>query len=79
MNDRLRRVVKAKPPKIMPETEAIFEPVHQVNQEADEEETNLRISLEAKAMVKVSDSDRGGKKSGDQSGTLTMIFSPTPS
>jgi hypothetical protein len=40
MNYHLRRVVKAKPQKVIPETEAIFEPVHQVNQEADKEETS---------------------------------------
>lgn len=65
MNYRLRRVVKAKPQKIIPETEAIFEQVHQVNQEADKEETSLRISIDAKATVKVGDYDRGGKKSGN--------------
>jgi hypothetical protein len=65
MNYRLRRVVKAKPQKIIPETEAIFEQVHQVNQEADKEETSLRISIDAKATVKVGDYDRGGKKSDD--------------
>jgi hypothetical protein len=65
MNYRLRRVVKAKPQKIIPETEAIFEQVHQVNQKADEEETSLRISIDAKATVKVGDYDRGGKKSGN--------------
>jgi hypothetical protein len=65
MNYRLRRVVKAKPQKVIPETEAIFEQVHQVNQEADKEETSLRISIDAKATVKVGDDDRGGKKSGN--------------
>lgn len=65
MNYRLRRVVKAKPQKVIPQTEAIFEQVHQVNQEADKEEKSLRISLDAKATVQVGDYDRGGKKSGD--------------
>jgi ABC-type multidrug transport system fused ATPase/permease subunit len=61
MNDCLRRVVKAKPQKRIPETDAIFEQVHQVNQHADEDEQTLRISIDAKATVKIGDYDRGGK------------------
>lgn len=63
MNYRLRRVVKAKPHKKIPETDAIFEQVNQINQQADEEQTTLRISIDAKTAVKVGDYDRGGKKS----------------
>ncbi len=69
MNYRLRRVVKAKPQKKIPETDAIFEQVNQINQQADEDETTLRISIDAKAAVKVGDYDRGGKKSGDYIGS----------
>jgi hypothetical protein len=65
MNYRLRRVVKAKPQKRIPETDGIFEQVNQINQQADEDETTLRISIDAKTAVKVGDYDRGGKKSGD--------------
>ena len=64
MNYCLRRVVKAKPQKRIPETDAIFKQVHHVNQQADEDEQTLRISIDAKATVKVGDYDRGGKKSG---------------
>ena len=64
MNYRLRRVVKAKPQKKIPETDAIFEQVNQINQQADEDETTLRISMDAKTAVKVGHYDRGGKKSG---------------
>ena len=34
--------MKAKPQKKIPETDAIFEQVNQINQEADEDETTLR-------------------------------------
>lgn len=64
MNYRLRRVMKAKPQKKIPETDRIFEQVNQINQQADEDETTLRISIDAKTAVKVGDYDRGGKKSG---------------
>ena len=61
MGYRLKRVVKAKPQKIIAETEAIFAQVNQVNQAADEDEHSLRISIDAKAVVKVGEFDRGGK------------------
>ena len=69
MNYRLRRVVKAKPQKKIPETEAIFEQVNQINQQADQDDNTLRISIDAKATVKVGDYDRGVKKSGDHIGS----------
>ena len=69
MNYRLRRVVKGKPQQKIPETDAIFEQVNQINQQADEDETTLRISIDAKATVKVGDYDRGGKKSGHYLGS----------
>ena len=69
MNYRLRRVVKAKPHKKIPETDAIFEKVHQINQQADDDDTTLRISIDAKATVKVGNYDRGGKKSGHDIGS----------
>lgn len=62
MGYRLKRVVKAKPQKVIAETEAIFAQVNQVNQAADEDEHTLRISIDAKATVKVGDFDRGGKR-----------------
>ena len=61
MGYRLKRVVKAKPQKVIAETEAIFAQVTQVNQAADEQEHTLRISIDAKATVKVGEFDRGGK------------------
>ncbi len=56
--------MKGKPQKKIPETDAIFEQVNQINQQADEDETTLRISLDAKTAVKVGNYDRGVKKSG---------------
>jgi hypothetical protein len=57
---RLRKVRKCRPLKKIPETDAIFEAVHRVNQRADEEEGVLRISLDTKATVKVGPFSRCG-------------------
>ena len=57
----LKRVLKTKPLKKIPETEAIFEQVEQINQSADNEANTLRISIDAKVAVKVGEFDRGGK------------------
>lgn len=57
----LKRVVKTKPVKKIPETEAIFEQVEQINQSADTDPNTLRISIDAKVAVKVGEFDRGGK------------------
>lgn len=56
----LKRVAKAKPQKVIAQTEAIFAQVNQVNEAADADERTLRISIDAKATVKVGDYDRGG-------------------
>ena len=54
-------MVKAKPQKRIPETDAIFEQIHQVNQQADNDPHTLRISMDAKVAVNVGEFDRGGK------------------
>jgi hypothetical protein len=56
----VKRVVKAKPQKRIPETAAIFEQIHQINQQADADPQTLRISIDAKVAVKVGEFDRGG-------------------
>lgn len=56
----LRRVAKCKPQQKIPETDAIFEQVQQVNAAADEADDVLRISLDAKATVKIGEFSRGG-------------------
>lgn len=61
MGYSLKRVVKAKPQKRIPETDAIFEHINQVNQQADADPHTLRISIDAKVAVKVGEFDRGGK------------------
>lgn len=65
---RLKRVAKTKPQKVIAETEAIFAEVNCVNQAADADEHTLRLSIDAKTTVKIGDYDRGGKKSGADSG-----------
>jgi hypothetical protein len=56
----LRKVRKCQPLKKIPETDAIFDEVHRVNQEADQEAGVLRISLDTKATVKIGPFSRGG-------------------
>jgi hypothetical protein len=55
------RVVKSKPLKKIPETDAIFEKMKQVNEEADASEDVLRVSMDTKATVKIGPFSRGGK------------------
>ncbi|MGV2828151.1 ISAzo13-like element transposase-related protein [Myxosarcina sp. GI1(2024)] len=48
-----------KPPKQIPETEATFEQVNRINQQADENPTSLRISIDAKVGLKIGEFDKG--------------------
>ncbi len=61
---RLRRVQKAKPVKKVRETDAIFENVDRENQDSDEREDSLRISIDTKAKLNVGDLSRGGRSRG---------------
>jgi Rhodopirellula transposase DDE domain len=54
-----RRLPKVSPKKI-PETDAIFAQVNTVNRQADQDETVLRVSMDAKARVKIGAFSRGG-------------------
>lgn len=56
----LRKVRKCMPLKKIPETDAIFNEVHRVNEMSDQEDGVLRISLDSKAVVKVGRYSRGG-------------------
>lgn len=56
----LRKVAKRKPKKKLPETDAIFEEVRRVNTEADAADNTLRVSLDAKAVVKIGEFSRDG-------------------
>src|SRR5689334_16387385 len=49
------------PQKKLPETDAIFDHLKQINEEADQNEQTLRVSMDAKATVKVGPFARGGK------------------
>ena len=66
MGYRLRRVQKSKPQKKIPETDAIFENTHKLNQQADADSETLRISVDVKAKVNIGDLSRGGKSRGSQ-------------
>ena len=55
-----RKVTKSKPLKKIPETNAIFDQIHTINRDADENPGVLRISLDAKARIKVGPFSRGG-------------------
>ncbi len=57
---QLQAVQKSKPMKKIPETDAIFEELHRVNQAADAEENTLRLSLDAKDTIKIGEFCRGG-------------------
>lgn len=61
---RLRRVQKTKPVKKIPEVDDIFDNVHQENQHADQTAHSLRISLDAKARLKIGPFSRQGRARG---------------
>lgn len=50
-----------KPYKKIPEVDAIFDEVHRVNQYADENEKEIRISIDAKAKMNIGEFSRGGR------------------
>jgi hypothetical protein len=56
----LRRVQKAKPLKKIPETDAIFDNLIDINKASDLCADSLRISIDTKAKVDLCDSSRGG-------------------
>jgi len=56
----LKKVLKVKPLRKIPETDAIFENVGKRHQEAREDSGILRISIDTKAKVKVGNLSRGG-------------------
>ena len=56
-----QKVAKSEPKKKIPETDAIFDQVNEMNQAADKDPGTLRLSMDAKAAVKVGLFARGGK------------------
>jgi len=69
-----KKVRKCQPLKKIPETDAIFEQIEQINQAADADKTMLRVSMDAFAPVLF------GYQEGDiielKSRLLIMIFVP---
>jgi len=61
MGYRLRRVQKTKPQKKNPETDAIFANVKAAHAKSDKDDKTLRISIDAKAKIKLGEFSRGGK------------------
>lgn len=57
----LKKVAKTKPIKQIPETEEIFKEVNRINQQADDDPTTLRISMDAKVGIKIGEFDPCGK------------------
>ncbi len=64
-------------PKKLPETDAIFAQVKQINEEVDANEQTLWVSMDAKATVKVGPFARGGKVSWPPKPPIT-IFTQQP-
>ena len=58
---QMKRVQKVKPLKKIPETDAIFEKLHEIHNETKDDDTVLRISIDAKAAVKIGNYSRNGK------------------
>lgn len=56
-----QKVAKTKPKKKIKETDAIFDQVHKINDEADSTDCVLRLSCDTKARIKVGPFSRGGK------------------
>lgn len=76
-----QNVIKCKPVKKIPETDAIFQQVFQINEETDNDDRAIRLSLDAKAKVNVGPFSRGGKsrqgeKASDHDFTPEKILTP---
>lgn len=61
LNFHLKKVQKNQTLKKIAETDAIFEQIHKTNREADETGGVLRLSMDAKATVKLGPFSRGGR------------------
>src|SRR5438128_4118958 len=61
LSGTIRRKWRKVSPKKIPETEAIFAQVNRINQAADSAADVLRVSIDAKATVKIGPFSRGGK------------------
>ena len=61
LNFHPQTVAKCKPVKKIEETDAIFEQIFRINKETDNCDRSLRLSIDAKAKVKIGPFSRGGK------------------
>jgi len=60
LNFHPQKVAKTKPKKKIKETDAIFDQVHKINDEADRTHGVLRLSCDTKAKIKIGPFSRGG-------------------
>lgn len=58
---RMRTVQKSQPKKKIPQTDAIFDHLNEIHTNAKNDETVLRVSIDAKATIAVGPFSRGGK------------------
>ena len=56
-----RRVAKTKPLRKIPQTDAIFDKVHEINAQADADPGTVRLSIDTKTTVPIGNLSRGGK------------------
>lgn len=56
-----KRVLKSKPLKKVEQVDEMFDNVHKINRESDDNPESLRISIDAKAKVKIGPFYRNGK------------------
>lgn len=66
MGYRLRTVIKAKPQKKIPETDAIFDNIQRKDESASALDGVKRLSIDCKATVNIGDYSRGGQTRGDR-------------
>ena len=57
----LKKTLKTKPLKKIPQTDAIFENIAQAHQQSEDDATVFRISIDTKATVKIGNLSRNGK------------------
>jgi hypothetical protein len=69
LNYRPQKVTKSKPIKKNPETDAIFDQLHKINPEADAAKGVIRISIDAKADIKIGPFSRCGYNRGGIKGS----------
>lgn len=58
---KMKRVMKLKPKKKIPETDAIFENLKKIHDEVEEKDNVVRLSIDSKDKVKIGEFSRSGK------------------